>query len=47
MFKMGLQDGSHLLFLIKKILAVFVPRFLEEKRGDIVFGFPWCVVRGA
>ena len=24
-----------------------VPRLFEEKRGDIVFGFPWCVVRGS
>ena len=26
---------------------VIAPRLFEEKRGDIVFGFPWCVARGA
>ena len=25
----------------------FVPCLFEEKRGDIMFGFPWCVVRGS
>ena len=26
---------------------IFVPRLFEEKRRDTVFGFPWCVARGA
>ena len=26
---------------------LFVPRLFEEKWRDTVFGFPWCVVRGA
>ena len=25
----------------------FVPRLFEEKWRDTVFGFPWCVARGA
>ena len=29
------------------IKCVIVPRLFEEKRTDTVFGFPWCVVRGA
>ena len=28
-------------------VLLFVPRLFEEKRRDTVFGFPWCVVRGA
>ena len=28
-------------------MSVIVPRLFEEKRRDTVFGFPWCVVRGA
>ena len=27
--------------------GIIVPRVFEEKLGDIVFGFPWCVVRGS
>ena len=34
----NMQDLVHLLV---------VPHLFEEKRGDIVFGFPWCVIRGA
>ena len=26
---------------------IIVPRLFEEKRRDTVFGFPWCVARGA
>ena len=25
---------------------VIVLRLFEEKRGDMVFGFPWCVMLG-
>ena len=28
-------------------LFFFVPRLFEEKRRDTVFGFAWCVARGA
>ena len=28
-------------------LNFFFPRFFEEKQGDRVFGFLWCVVSGA
>ena len=33
--------------LLSLLSLLFVPRRFEEKRGDIVFGFPWCVMRGA
>ena len=29
------------------LFLLFVPRLFEEKWRDTVFGFPWCVVRGA
>ena len=32
-----------LLYLLDNIFIV--PRLFEEKRGDIIFGFPWYVVR--
>ena len=35
------------LFAVFIILHIFVPRLFEEKRGDMVFGFQWCVMRGA
>ena len=35
--------------LHKKVpeISFIVPRLFEEKRSDIVFGFPWCVMRGS
>ena len=36
------------IFLFFIFISIFfVPRLFEEKRRDTVFGFPWCVVRGA
>ena len=29
------------------LTSLIVPRLFEEKRRDTVFGFPWCVARGA
>ena len=29
------------------VVFFFVPCLFEEKWRDTVFGFPWCVVRGA
>ena len=26
---------------------IIFPRLFEEKQGDMVFGFPWCVMRGS
>ena len=28
-------------------LDIFVPRLFEDKRGDMVFIFPWGVMRGS
>ena len=28
-------------------IAFVVPRLFKEKRGDMVFGFLWCVMRGS
>ena len=27
--------------------GIYYPCFFEEKRGDMVFGFPWCMVCGS
>ena len=35
------------IFFIYLARTFFVSRLFEEKWGDIVFGFPWCVVHGA
>ena len=32
---------------VKLLSLLIVPRLFEEKRRDTVFGFPWCVARGA
>ena len=32
---------------ILKTTRYIVPRLFEEKRRDIVFGFPWCMGRNA
>ena len=35
------------LFFLFCFIFIVVPRLFEEKRKDTVFGFPWCVARGA
>ena len=43
-----LSEHSYMAWCIYcGLFSFIVPRLFEEKRGDIVFGFPWCVVRGS
>ena len=38
-----------ILLSFSQFMSYFLspPSLFEEKQRDIVFGFPWCVVRGA
>ena len=45
-----LSELAHIvgkLFFTQNLGIFIVPRLFEEKWRDTVFGFPWCVVRGA
>ena len=40
--------GAHVRrYVFSRRVSFIVPRLFEEKWRDTVFGFPWCVARGA